>query len=481
MIAAKTLSELAGALPGQLLGSDATITSISIDTRTVEPGQLFVAIKGPNFDGHNYVQAALDKGAAGVIVSEDRGAHPAVLVNDTEKALSQTGVLNRDAFQGTVLGVTGSSGKTSVKEMLAAIFSQVAPTLSTVGNLNNYYGVPVTLSRLTSEHQFAVIEMGTNSPGEIAHLTEIVRPHIAIVNNASISHVAGLGSLMGIVEEKGAIFDHLTSEGTAIVNLDDAHCGVWIERIAKNAGCRVLSFSLKNESATSWPSDITTDEEGMHFTLNLAGKKTQVNLQFWGKHQVANACAAAVMAHAAGLDIETIAAGLGAARPYARRGQRFRSENGAMIIDESYNANPDSTKASIDALADCSGYRMLVLGELSAEHYLNRDEGIRMHRELGEYASQAGIDHVLTCGELSAHVHDTFSGEGQHFSEKNALIDWLKPHLNAGVVVLVKGSMLTGMNDVVTACIAKTEPSIHSHLSSDSAQTASAAGTMEGA
>ncbi len=463
MIAADQLSALAAGLSTaglstRRVGDDAAITSISIDTRTLEPGQLFVAIKGPNFDGHSYVQTAIEKGAAAVMISDEHALapapSPALVVEDTDQALAQTAVLNRTAFQGTVLGVTGSSGKTSVKEMLAAIFSQVAPTLSTVGNLNNAYGVPLTLARLKQEHKYAVVEMGTNSPGEIAHLTEIVRPHIAMINNASGSHVAGLGSLMGVVEEKGAIFDRLTTDGSAIVNLDDPHCALWQKRIAENAGCRVLTFSLVDQQATSWASDIVTDEEGMHFTLHLAGQQAPVKLQFWGKHQVANACAAAAMASAAGLDIETIAAGLGAAKPYARRGQRFRTQEGAMVIDESYNANPDSTQAAIDSLADCRGHRILVLGELSSEHYLIQDDGIRMHRELGEYARKAGIDQVLTCGELSAHVHDEFQGKGQHFPEKNALIESLKPQLKDGVVVLIKGSMLTGMNDVVSACIA---------------------------
>lgn len=458
MIAAEQIKGLAAALSARLCGENAPVTSISIDTRTIEPGQLFVAIKGPNFDGHDYAETALAKGAAGVLVSEDQGLAPALLVEDTDTALAQTAILNRDAFNGTVLGVTGSSGKTSVKEMLAAIFAQVAPTLATIGNLNNGYGVPVTLARLTKAHRYAVIEMGTNSPGEIAHLTKLVRPHIAMINNASISHVEGLGSLMGVVEEKGAIYDLLGKQGTAVVNLDDIHCDIWRKRINENAGCRVLTFSLNNEAATSWPSDIVTDEEGTSFMLHLAGEQAPVCLQFWGKHQVSNACAAAAMAHAAGLDIQTIANGLALAQPYARRGQRLRTAGGAMVIDESYNANPDSTCAAIDALVECSGQRILVLGELSKEHYLTQKEGIRMHQELGEYALNAGVDQILTCGVLSSHVHDTFLKSGKHFPEKNALIDWLKPQLQAGTVVLVKGSMLTGMNEVVKACLADSAP-----------------------
>ncbi|MCL6268974.1 UDP-N-acetylmuramoyl-tripeptide--D-alanyl-D-alanine ligase [Sansalvadorimonas sp. 2012CJ34-2] len=454
MIASKHLSGLADALSAKLIGDDAETGSVSINTRTLQPGQLFVAIKGPNFDGHRYVEAALEKGACGAVVSEKGGGLPRVLVQDTEDALTAIGRLNRDAFGGLVLGVTGSSGKTSVKEMLAAIFSQVGETLSTKGNLNNAYGVPVTLSGLTDDHKFAVVEMGTNSPGEIAHLTSIVRPHISMVNNAGGSHIAGLGGLAGVVQEKGAIFDRLPEDGCAIINLDDAHAEIWRERVAKNSGCRVATFSLKNQDATSRAEDIVTEDDGMHFTLHLDGKNTPVHLQFWGKHQVTNACAAAAVAYAAGIDIETIAAGLGEARPYARRGQRFRTGSGALIIDESYNANPESTQASIDELVDCDGYRILIVGDMSEEHFESEKDGIRLHRELGKYARKAGIDRVLTYGNWSSHLHTGFKGEGKHFTDKQELCDWLLPHLNPGVVVLVKGSFTAGMNQIVSACLA---------------------------
>ena len=454
MIASRYLSGLASKLAAKLIGEDAEAGAVSIDTRTLQPGQLFVAIKGPNFDGHNYVQAALEKGACGAVVSERSDHLPCLLVKDTEQALTAIGRLNRDAFEGLVVGVTGSSGKTSVKEMLAAIFSQVASTLATQGNLNNAYGVPVTLSRITSEHKFAVIEMGTNSPGEIAHLTSIVRPQISMVNNAGGSHVAGLGGLAGVVKEKGAIFDQLPKNGCAVINLDDAHADDWAERVAANSGCRVMTFSLANQNATSWAGDIVTEDNGMHFTLHLDGKNTPVHLQFWGRHQVANACAAAAVAYAGGLDIETIAAGLGEARPYARRGQRFRTASGALVIDESYNANPDSTRASIDELVDCDGYRILIVGDMSEEHFASEEEGIRLHCELGEYARRAGIDRVLTYGNWSSHLHTGFQGEGKHFTDKQELCDWLLPHLNPGVVVLVKGSFSAGMNEIVSACLA---------------------------
>ena len=455
MIAAEFLNILADKLSSKLTGNDLPVTSVSIDTRTIQPGQLFVALQGPNFDGHNYTATAMEKGAAAVLVSRDVDEAPRIKVEDTEQALTRIGYLNRDTYERMIVGVTGSSGKTSVKEMLASIFRQVGSTLATQGNLNNGLGVPVTLSRLTSEHEYAVIEMGTNSPGEIAHLAKMVRPKVALITNASTSHVAGLGGLMGVVEEKGSIFDNLPADGCAVINRDDAHYQTWVDRVQENTDSRIMTFSLDNPEATCWPSDIVTDDDGMHFTLHLSGQQTPVHLQFWGRHQIANACAAATVASAAGLDIEMIAAGLGEARPYARRGQRFRTANGALVIDESYNANLDSTRAAVDELVDCDGYRILIVGDLSEEHFLNETDGINLHREIGSYARSAGVDRVLTFGRWSHHIHSGFAGEGQHFEDKQELCNWLLPHLNAGVAVLVKGSMSTGMNDIVNACLAE--------------------------
>ena len=229
--------------------------------------------------------------------------------------------------------------------------------------------------------------------------------------------------------------------------------------------------------ANAWAADVVTEENGMHFTLHLEEKETPVHLQFWGRHQVTNACAAAAIAKAAGLDIETISAGLGQAQPYARRGQRFRTHSGGMMIDQSYNANSDSTKAAIDELAECDGYRILVMGDLSVEHYMDEEDGIRMHRELGEYALNAGIDRMLTSGTMSAHAHTGFQKDGEHFADKGDLIEWLQTHLKQGVVVLVKGANASGMNKVVSACLSDSiSGSLH-----ESHEASGAAITTEGA
>ncbi|MCY4472625.1 MAG: UDP-N-acetylmuramoyl-tripeptide--D-alanyl-D-alanine ligase [Kistimonas sp.] len=459
MIAADSLSELAHKLGVPLRGCDAPVGSVSIDSRTLMPGQLFVAVRGPRFDGHDYVQAAVARGAAAVLVSRPPDLDCAWLqVDDTDRALARLGEMNRDAFRGTVLAVTGSCGKTSVKEMLASIMGQSAPVLATAGNLNNAYGVPLTLGRLESVHRYAVVEMGTSSPGEIAHLTSMVRPHFSLVNNASASHVAGLLSLEGVVREKGAIFDRLPADGGAVINKDDAFCDEWKERIAARFHCHgqpasIGTFSLSNSSATGWASQTRSCDEGMHFVLHLDGHQAAVMLHFRGSHQVANACAAAVMAWKAGLTIDAIVAGLEAARPGAHRGQWFRGKEGCIVIDDSYNANPASMRAAVDSLAECKGRRILVVGDVSSEHATSPDEAAQTCRALGRYASSAGIDLLVTCGQSATDMQDGFQGAGRHFTDQGSLIGWLQSILAPDVTVLVKGSRLAAMEIVVEACL----------------------------
>lgn len=458
MIAAKSLSELARCLGSRLQGADAAVDSISIDSRTLEPGQLFVAVRGPNFDGHDYIEAAMARGAAGVLVSRPPQLDcPWLQVADTDAALTLMGKLNRDAFGGTVLGVTGSSGKTSVKEMLASILSQSASVLATAGNLNNAYGVPLTLGRLTAAHTYAVVEMGTSHPGEIADLTAEVRPDFSMVNNALHSHIAGLGSLEGVAEEKGAIYDRLPAHGGAVVNRDDPFCDAWIARIKRSAGVpgsqpRIATFSLRDKTATAWADQIEHCATGIRCVLHLDGQQAPVSLRFRGRHNVANACAAAAMAWLAGQDIHSIVAGLQATQPGARRGQWFRGREGCIVIDESYNANRDSLRAAIDTLAVCTGCRMLVVSDLSAEQYTSPEEGDAVCRELGRYARSAGIDRLFTCGQSSAVLQEGFQGEGRHFADRDALAAWLPSALTADTVVLVKGSRVSAMEAVVEAC-----------------------------
>ncbi len=445
-----TLSDLVQPLGAELIGGDASFSDISIDTRTLKPGQLFVALTGPNFDGHDYVEAALNSGAAGAVVSRvPEGVRgPLLMVSDTRLALGQAGAFNRQRFHGTVVGVTGSSGKTSTREMIAAICREVGETLASEGNLNNDLGVPVILSRIDETHQYAVIEMGTNQPGDIEYVAQLGAPQIALITNASEAHLSGLGSLAGVVAEKGAIYDSLPDDGTAILNLDDPAYGEWLDRVLRKSGRKTLSFSLFNALADCYASDIQSLEDGMHFHLHMAGQSSPVHLHFWGEHQVANACAAAAVALAAGFSLEAVARGLENAQPYMRRGQRFRGVGGALVIDESYNANPSSTRAAIDVLAACPGEKILVMGDMVELG----DRSEAGHLAMGQHAREVGVDIMLTYGEQTQKTQESWKGAGAHFTDKTLLIEDLLPRLGPDCAVLVKGSMSMGMNEVVRAC-----------------------------
>lgn len=444
------LSDLAQSLKAELLGDDAQCLDISIDTRTLTPGQLFVALTGPNIDGHDYVATALEKGAVGAMVSRLQVGIEGtqLLVSDTVIALGQAGAFNRQRFDGCVIGITGSSGKTSTREMIAAICSESGETLASEGNLNNHLGVPMMLSRIDGAHQYAVIEMGTNQPGDIDYVANLAAPNVALVTNASESHLLGLGNLAGVVVEKGAIYDSLPSDGTAILNRDDPAYADWLVRVTHEPERKALSFSLTHSSADCYASDIRFLDDGMHFILHVAGDASPVHLNVWGEHQIANACAAATVAQAIGLPLTIIVRGLEKAEPYQRRGQRFQGLHNALIIDESYNANPSSTQAAMDVLAACHGIKILVLGDM-----LELGERAEIwHRVMGQYALDVGVNVLLTYGEQTELSQESWGGIGVHFTDKTLLIENLLPRLGSEVVVLVKGSMSMGMNEVVKAC-----------------------------
>ena len=442
-----TLSMLAELLGGTLYGADAEITGLSIDTRTLKAGNLFVAIKGPNFDGHGYLQQALNAGAAGAVTQEKIDSPlPQVVVTDTGKALGIIGAANRDGFAGMVMGVTGSCGKTSVKEMLLSVFSEHASTMATEGNLNNAFGTPLTLFRLEPRHRYAVIELGTSSPGEIDYIARMTRPDIALITNADETHLSDLKSVEGVAHEKGFILDALSSEGTAVLNLDDRFYDQWRQRALAQKGRKAISFSLSNPEADCYASDITATDSGMSFSLHAPGQVAPVTLAFWGRHQVLNACCTAAVAIAAKLPLDIIAQGLENARPYQRRGQRFRLAGGAMLIDETYNANPRATLAAIDQLADCSGETIMVLGDMLD---LGEVSDAR-HTEVGVYAREQGVGRFLSFGS-SAKLASKAFGNGLHFDDKDELAGWLENHMSANTTVLVKGSRGMKMLDVIRA------------------------------
>jgi UDP-N-acetylmuramoyl-tripeptide--D-alanyl-D-alanine ligase len=441
------LSETAASLNGRHCGHDVEFTTVGSDSRTIMPGMLFVALKGDKFDGHDYVQSALEQGAAAALVctafAEAHPTLPLVAVTDTRLGLGKLAAHWRSRFHYPLLGITGSNGKTTVKEMCAAILRAdygQNTVLATMGNLNNDIGLPLTLLKLRSTHHAAVIEMGMNHAGEIAYLTELARPTVALVNNAQRAHLAGLGSITAVAQAKGEIFSGLAQDGTAVINVDDPHAPLWRERAT---GRKVLEFGFGPTAAVrgQWhPHGL-----GGRLTLFTPQGEATVQLPLPGEHNARNALAAAAACLAAGVPLAPIARGLAHLENVKGRLQRKAGLNGATVIDDSYNANPDSMRAAIDVLATLPGRRIFVMGDMGE---VGETAG-QMHSEIGGYAKSQGIDGLLAIGDMSvAAVHD-FDPGGQHFASVEALLKALKPKMNAETTVLVKGSRFMRMERVV--------------------------------
>jgi UDP-N-acetylmuramoyl-tripeptide--D-alanyl-D-alanine ligase len=446
MIKALSLSQAALAYGGTLLYPDCQFRSLSTDTRTLQAGDLFVALRGERFDAHRFLATAARQACGLVVERPDKNLTiPQWVVPDTTTALGQLAALARDQFDGVVVAITGSSGKTGVKDMVAAILRHSGPVLATRGNLNNHIGVPLTLFGLSAEHRFAVVEMGASAPGEIAYLCSIARPAVALVNNVLPAHVEGFGSIAGVAAAKGEIYRGLNAAGVAVFNLDESWIGEW----RSNLPCvNTLTFSAAGKSADFTARDLVLDAEGRAgFTLVTPLGEIAVQLRVAGRHNLANALAAAACATAAGAGLGHIAAGLAAAAPAAGRMEFKRGRHGSRVIDDSYNANPGSVKAAIDSLAEFSGRRLLVLGDMAELGILAKS----LHREIGRYAADRELDELWAVGPLSACAVDTFGSRARHFPHKKALAAALAEVLAEDVTVLVKGSRSAGMEEVVAA------------------------------
>ncbi len=439
------LHEVAQALGATAAGPDIEFTAVSTDTRRLPKGALFVALRGPRYDGHVFAAQALEEGAAAVMVQADAGLDlaPALVVPDTRLALGRLAAWHRGRQAAKLVAVTGSNGKTTVKEMTAAILraeAGEAAVLATEGNLNNDIGVPLMLLRLTPAHRYAVIEMGMNHPGELTYLTGLARPDAALVNNAQRAHLEGLASVEAVARAKGEIFGGLREGGVALVNADDPHAGLWREM---NRGRRIVGFGLAQDAEVRV--EHRALEYGAELVLHTPAGRIETRLHAPGLHNVRNAAAAAAAALALGATPGAVARGLAAYAGVKGRLERHACILGAQLIDDTYNANPDSVAAAIQVLAAQQGQRLLVLGDMG-----ELGPGAEaMHREIGEKARAAGIDRLLALGELSVHAVRGFGAGGMHFERIEELLAEVENALAPGVTVLVKGSRFMQMERVV--------------------------------
>jgi UDP-N-acetylmuramoyl-tripeptide--D-alanyl-D-alanine ligase len=452
MINSLRLADAAIRFGGTLLNPDCEFDSVAIDSRNIAEGDLFVALIGERLDGHEFLSDVADK-ASGLVVSKADTSLPLPqwVVEDTTVALGQLAQLQREAFSGKVIAVTGSTGKTSVKDLISSILSGLGSVHATKGNFNNHIGMPLTLLDMDQDSDFAVIEMGASASSEISYLCSIAKPQISLVNNVQSAHLEGFGSVEGIAAAKGEIYSGLDAAGTAILNLDERWVTEWMELIGER-DC--ITFSVDDDCADLSASDIELMESGccrftLHMFTDTSVESQVVNLAIPGRHSVSNALAAAACAVAAGATIEQIVSGLETSQSPARRLQIKALAQGGQIIDDSYNASPESVRAAIDVLASRPGRRVLVLGDMAE---LGADAE-RLHLEVGDYALSAGIDQLYTLGNLSAAASRAFKGE--HFTDLDSLKAPLFDEIErSDLTLLIKGSRSSKMDLVVDMLLA---------------------------
>lgn len=437
------LSEAARVLNGVLHGADITFTGLSTDTRTICQGNLFVALQGPNFDGHDFLQQTQREGAVAAVVSHVvEYSLPQLQVADTRVALGQLAAYWRSRFDLPVVAVTGSNGKTTVREMIAAILRLCGETLVTRGNLNNDIGVPLTLAGLSAVHRYAVIELGANHPGEIAGLTDIVRPAVAVVNNAAAAHLEGFGDLDGVARAKGELFEHLPGDATCIINADDSYAGLWRSLAGER---RVTTFGLETDADVSagWEGDL----DGSDVRLQTPSGDVAFRLPLPGRHNVMNALAASAAAVALGLSPEMIARGLSSMQAVGGRWKPCSGLQGAKLIDDTYNANPGSLAVALELLANSRDECWLVLGDMGELGAA----GEALHRQMGEQARKAGLRYLFALGPLASAAAESFGAGGEAFDSMDDLVGRLLEQLHPSVTILVKGSRAMRMERVIDA------------------------------
>jgi UDP-N-acetylmuramoyl-tripeptide--D-alanyl-D-alanine ligase len=445
----RTLAEFAKVCGGQLHGADRTYSGVSTDTRTLHAGDLFVALHGPRFNGNEFLAAAHAAGAAGAVVDTLQNVALAqIVVPDTQAALAGAAHLWRRQFNIPLIGVAGSNGKTTVKEMTAAILSQVGSCLATQGNLNNHIGVPLTLFRIEPSHRFAVVEIGTNHAGEVAALVEIARPTIGLITNAGAEHLEGFGSLEGVAHAEGEMVEGLEPEGTAIINADDPFAQLWCG-LTK---AKIVTFGVEQPAdfmAHDIRTDITTEGFRTRFTLECSLGRSPIEMHLAGRHNVLNALCASASAAAAGARLEHIAKGLATMRAVKGRLQFKVARSGAWIIDDSYNANPSSVRAGIEVLADLDGRKWLVFGDMGELGTFAESS----HVEMGVFAREHGIERLFATGRLAALTVESFGAGAEWYPDTQALAQALDRAATREVRMLIKGSRMNRLERVVEALV----------------------------
>lgn len=444
------LSEISSHVNGRLSGQELTISSVSIDTRTLSDGDLYLAIKGENFDGHFFIDKAEAAGASAVLVESDiKTQLPAIIVEDSHLALAELAGAWKSKVAVKTIGITGSNGKTTVKEMTAAILSVNSNVLFTHGNLNNDIGVPLTLLKLHEQHQYAVIEMGANHAEEIKYSSHYVKPEIAVITNVGSAHIEGFGSLERTALAKGEIIGSLAADGIAVLNKDDPFFPLW-QKLAKNR--KIVSFGLDTEAeinAQSIYSEIKNNKFYTHFTLSTTKGEIDIKLKLAGKHNVINALPAAASCLQLGIELEQVKQGLETIEPVAGRLQPLVDEYNNLFIDDTYNANPSSLTAALNVLMQCKGDHWVVLGALAEMGACSK----QIHKELGEQIKSMGVVRLFTVGADAKCTAEGFGSGAEFFSSQEQLIKTLKKELKSNTTLLVKGSRTQKMENVVAAFI----------------------------
>lgn len=455
------MSTLAGIVNGKLIGEDQNFSRLCTDTRNLEKGDLFVALKGKNFDGHHFVIDAIDLGAVGALVnhgfqnntdfkSSVHHLKSLVMVDDTLKAYGLLASHHANSIPLKKAAITGSCGKTSVKELVQAILQTQGQVLATKGNLNNEIGVPKTLLEINDEHDFAVIELGANHVGEIKYLSALVKADVVAITNADRAHLEGFGSVDGVAQAKGEIFSGAAPDATAVLSLDDKYFDFWKGMVAQ-ANLKLLCTSLDNPLADIYLVSERAKEFGFDLKISITGEIVKCSLPLAGRHNIKNALTAIGITYALGASKDSIVKGLANVKPAKGRLNKIKINDKLLLIDDTYNANPLSVRAAIDVLASFTANKTLIMGDMAELGKQQKD----FHEEIGVYAKTKGINCLLSCGKFSVLVFNSFNGKGNSFEDKDSLIANLKKHIdfNRDNVLLVKGSRSSAMEKVVDAIV----------------------------